>query len=159
MTYQSSESAPSSVTHFLHRVFDVTLLPFGEDRLQCPALELVSEQGLCEEHGQLESLPSSQRGLGSSECCQSEEVRCLNPELGEAAALTSCGPFCVASEAISAALTDPVFQNQSVSWWAEALGDRIPTDWPVLPIFVERYVEEVLLPALCFGSAEPSESH
>ncbi len=36
----------------------------------------------------------------------------------------------------------------TVDWWQSALGDRIPPDWPILPVFVEEYFREVLQPAL-----------
>ena len=51
-------------------------------------------------------------------------------------------------------LISPQFQEASRQWWQEALGDRIPPDWPILPVYVQEYIETVLQPALTARSEE-----
>ena len=49
-------------------------------------------------------------------------------------------------------IRSPEFQEATVAFLESCLGDRIPPNWPILPIFVERYIEELLLPAIFLGS-------
>ena len=37
----------------------------------------------------------------------------------------------------------PLFQ-ETVRFWQDRLGDRVPAEWALMPIFVKEYFEEVL---------------